>query len=63
MLHFGLSPRAPVNHLMAPVVGHLIPPANFIQRLKTPDAQLGLAIESTHINARGLDCDDAGNSP
>jgi len=48
---------------MAPVVGHLIPPANFIQRLKTPDAQLGLAIESTHINARGLDCDDAGHSP
>jgi hypothetical protein len=51
-LQFGLSPRAVVNYLTAPVVGHLLPPSNLIERAKTPDANFGLVIKGANIDAR-----------
>jgi hypothetical protein len=45
-LQFGLSPRAVVNYLTAPVVGHLLPPSNLIERAKTPDANLVLSLKA-----------------
>ncbi|MGF6782146.1 hypothetical protein P3T21_007386 [Paraburkholderia sp. GAS334] len=51
-LQLGLSLRPVVNHLMAPVVGHLLPPPNLVERTKTSNAQSGLAIEGAHIDAR-----------
>jgi hypothetical protein len=59
-VQLGLPPRPVVNHLMAPVVGHLLPRPNFVERPKTPDAKLGLAIEGTDIDARRLDCHGSG---
>jgi hypothetical protein len=51
-LQLRLSPRAVVNHLMAPVVSHFLPRPNLVERTKTSNAKLGLAIEGTRINAR-----------
>jgi hypothetical protein len=48
----GLPPRPVVNHLMAPVVGHLLPPSNFIEGTKTSDAKFGLSNERAHVDAR-----------
>jgi hypothetical protein len=45
---------------MAPMVSHLLPPPNFIEGTKTPNAQFGLAIEGTDIDARRLDCHASG---
>jgi hypothetical protein len=52
MHYLCLSPRPVVQSLMAPVVGHLLPPSNFIEGTKTSNAQSGLAIEGAHIDAR-----------
>jgi hypothetical protein len=57
---FSLASRPVVNHLVAPVVGHLLPRPNFIECAKTPDAQFGLAIEGTDIDARRPDCHGSG---
>jgi hypothetical protein len=59
-VQLGLPPRPVVNHLMAPVVGHLLPRPNFVERPKTADTKLGLAIEGKHIDARRLDYHDSG---
>jgi hypothetical protein len=57
---FSLQPRLPprpvINHLMATVVGHLLPPSNFIEGAKTSNAKFGLSIERAHVDARRLDC-------
>jgi hypothetical protein len=36
---------------MAPMISHLLPSANFVERAKAPNAHFGLAIECAYIDA------------
>lgn len=50
-LQSGLTSRPVVNHLMPPVVRHLLPSANFIEGPQASHAQPRLAVEGADIEA------------
>ncbi|SOT41407.1 hypothetical protein F01_400076 [Burkholderia cenocepacia] len=59
-LHLARDLRLPagllIEYLMTPVVRHLLPASDFVERPKAADAKTGLAIERTDINAWRFDC-------
>lgn len=53
---FSFAHGALIDDLMAAMVTHFFPSSRFVQRAQAPNAEAGLPIEFTQLDARRFDC-------